>query len=1023
MRLLQNVHDSTWTTINGQEFIRTHRGTRPGSPIADAIFHYIMYDFSLQLRAYLDDAGHTAFVRSRLQMEVDMIIWSDDLAVPIVTATAAELLPALLDMLTFVKREFAARGFRINLAKGKTGIVATFCGTGAADIRRLFQLIPQPGIMHQFEEGDTQFVHMTPTYRHLGTLYTSDQQLDAEIASRIGIAVSAFEQLRRGLLANRHLPQRLRLQLFRSLVLSKLYFAAGTWHTPTGRQCDRLRAALARMLRKMLGPTNRGLSGPQLLASADVQEPRVHIAMERLLYAQRVFHHGPAFLQLMLHSEASQCPCSWLEGLRYDLAWLHGVEATADPILIATDLTALIDYWQRDPGRWKHRIRRAGIRHLFQEGMIREAQQWHADIFAVLRQRAFTFQPDPTCLHVQECLYQCPDCPRWFTTPQGVSTHRRKAHGVYCPEHHLLDSATCPACLTYLWSTQRLQQHLAYMPKDGSPNACFAYLQTIGYAVTYSAEHLPQALTGQSRRDALPVAGPHGCGSTATDRRLAALVSERDTLAAEYFEYMQPDSVLDAGARLGDLLTSVTRRWYHDFVQASYCFEDVERPQDRWIDVICKLPSAYESWTARVFILWGRHVLPDLLAELLDGEAEAYLDREYADLVNDFDEYQMEERLRKLDRLIWQATLRPEAPEPHRPVRPPQENARPRSLPQLEVVRLFDKQEQWQQDLGRVRWEDMPQDPFVPLVPGLAPRPTFIIVHLFAGRRRDTDFHAWLDQWAERWNVTLTILSLDTAISPVLGNLDCRSETWQKIQELYLQGLVAATLSGHPCETFSSARWTPPPEGHPEHKWPRPLRTAMQLFGLDHRTFREMRQTRMGTAFFLQTLWTFACHLAYGGFFIEEHPGTPQQAVHPSIWKSSIMKVIRQHPDVRFHEIGQWRFGAKSVKPTGLLTLRLPYFLKDLYKHADAEAKRPTVHAIGLDAEGAFRTSCHKEYPPRLSAGLANVVGSQLLRTRRMNLVRTTTDVPLPLARWVTEVSRDSTVVRAAQTWLPDYQG
>jgi hypothetical protein len=112
---------------------------------------------------------------------------------------------------------------------------------------------------------------------------------------------------------------------------------------------------------------------------------------------------------------------------------------------------------------------------------------------------------------------------------------------------------------------------------------------------------------------------------------------------------MQPDSALDAGARLGDLLTFVTRRWYHDFVQASYRFEDVERPQDRWIDVICKLPPDYESWTARVFILWGRHILPDLIAELLDGEAEAYLDGEYADLVNEFDEYQMEERLRKLD--------------------------------------------------------------------------------------------------------------------------------------------------------------------------------------------------------------------------------------------------------------------------------------------------------------------------------------------------------------------------------------
>ena len=1023
VRLLQNVHDSTWTTINGQDFIRTHRGTRPGSPIADAIFHYIMFDFSMNLKAYLDEAGHTSFVSTRMQMETDMIIWSDDLAVPIVTETAVELLPALLRLLNFVKKELAARGFRINLAKGKTGIVATFCGAGAADIRREYQLTPQPGISHQFDGGDTHFVHMTPTYRHLGTLYTSDQQLDAELATRTGIAVSAFEQIRRGLLANRHLPLRLRLQLFRSQVLSKLYFAAGTWHTPTGRQCDRLRAVLARMLKKIFGQASHGLSGPQLLAKAEVCEPRVQIAMDRLLYAQRVFHHGPSFLQLMLHSEAAQCEYAWLKGLRYDLVWLHGVEATADPTLLASDLTDLIDYWQRDTGCWKRRIKRAGVRHLFQEEMICEAQQWHADIFDVLRQAAFTFQPDPTQLHVQECFHQCPDCPRWFTTPQGVHTHRRNMHGIFCPEHHLLDSATCPACLTYVWSTQRLQQHLAYMPRDGSPNACFAYLQEIGYAVAYSAEHLPHAMTGQSRRDALSAAGPFGCGPTAAERRLADLTATRATLAAEYAEYEQPHNSLDAGARLGDLLTMVTQKWYHDFVQAAYRFEEIERPQDRWIDVLCQLPSDYESWTARVFILWGRHTLPDLIAELMDGEAEAYLDGEYAELVHDFDEYQMEERLRKLDHLIRQAARRPDAPAPHRPIRPPQENARPRSLPQLEVVRLFDRQEQWQQDFGRVRWEDMPPDPQVPLVPGLAPRPTFIIVHLFAGRRRDTDFHAWLDQWAGRWNVSLTIVSLDTAISPVLSNLECKSETWQKVQELYLQGLVAATLSGHPCETFSSARWTPPPEGHAQHRWPRPLRTAMQLFGLDHRTFRELRQTRMGTAFFLQTLWTMACHLAFGGFFIEEHPGTPHQAHHPSIWKSSIMQVLRQHPDVKFHEIGQWRFGATTVKPTGLLALRLPFFLKDLYLHADAEARRPTTHAIGLDEDGAFRTSCHKEYPPRLSAGLANVVGSQLLRNQRSRQVRATNDVPLPLARWITDVSRDCTEIRADKHWLPDYQG
>jgi ribonuclease HI len=418
IRLLRNIHDSTWTTINGKEFIRTHRGTRPGSPLADAIFHFIMHDVSNALRAFLLEHGHAEKFARYLSMEADMIIWSDDLAVPIIEEHAADLIPSLLHLLDFVKQQFAQRGFQINLNKGKTGIVATFCGADAAAARRQYQLIPQPGTMCDFSEGPAQFVHITPAYRHLGTLYTSDQNLETEISHRIGIARSAFEQIRRRLLVNRHLPLKLRLQLFGSLILSKFYFAVGSWHTPTGRQIERMRTALGRMVKAMLGPAHRFQSTTRLLSQAGVLDPRVRLAIERLLYAQRLYHHGPAFLQLMTHAEAAQHPFSWLTGLQHDLRWLYGVEATADPRLIAPDMTELIDGWQQGNGQWRARIRRAGQRHLFQDLMILEVQQWHADIFQLLRQNAFTFDPDPALLHLQERQYQCPDCDRCFTTPQ-----------------------------------------------------------------------------------------------------------------------------------------------------------------------------------------------------------------------------------------------------------------------------------------------------------------------------------------------------------------------------------------------------------------------------------------------------------------------------------------------------------------------------------------------------------------------------------------------------------------------------
>ena len=96
----------------------------------------------------------------------------------------------------------------------------------------------------------------------------------------------------------------------------------------------------------------------------------------------------------------------------------------------------------------------------------------------------------------------------------------------------------------------------------------------------------------------------------------------------------------------------------------------------------------------------------------------------------------------------------------------------------------------------------------------------------------------------------------------------------------------------------------------------------------------------------------------------------------------------------------------------------------ETYQHADDAARRPTSHAIGVDADGNFRTSCHQEYPGRLSAGLANAIGSQLIRTLRDRLVRAIAEPPLPLAQFITDVNRESTaIIRDAATWFPDFQG
>ena len=160
------------------------------------------------------------------------------------------------------------------------------------------------------------------------------------------------------------------------------------------------------------------------------------------------------------------------------------------------------------------------------------------------------------------------------------------------------------------------------------------------------------------------------------------------------------------------------------------------------------------------------------------------------------------------------------------------------------------------------------------------------------------------------------------------------------------------------------------------------MRSHDRLFGLPAWAIRELKQLRMGSAFFLQGIQLMAYHLRL-------HPAPPSDTSRASIWSSPWVELLLQHPEVKLH-IAQGVLGAPSPKPTGLLNLRLPCFLRSLYQHADGSLQKPTGVAIGCNPDGSFKTSCLKEYPSRFSAGLAQSITDQLDAERRQGRVRPT---------------------------------
>ena len=248
--------------------------------------------------------------------------------------------------------------------------------------------------------------------------------MEQEIRTRLAIASSAFAELSRPVLCNKHIPPKRRAQLLQALICSKLYFGLGAWNTPSVRQLQKLKGALQRMLKRVLHvPADEGIPIHMIhkFALIGILEPRAKLAVDRLLYAQRLWAHGPTFLQHQLLREDMVDEGSWIAGLKADLCWLWQLVDPPDPQWRESpdDLTGLIDFWQSDDPRWRKMIKQAWRRYSLQEAMVHEAANYHKMIFELLKQHGADFEGDVTGnLRIDETMlrFECDKCHRCFSS-------------------------------------------------------------------------------------------------------------------------------------------------------------------------------------------------------------------------------------------------------------------------------------------------------------------------------------------------------------------------------------------------------------------------------------------------------------------------------------------------------------------------------------------------------------------------------------------------------------------------------
>ena len=156
---------------------------------------------------------------------------------------------------------------------------------------------------------------------------------------------------------------------------------------------------------------------------------------------------------------------------------------------------------------------------------------------------------------------------------------------------------------------------------------------------------------------------------------------------------------------------------------------------------------------------------------------------------------------------------------------------------------------------------------------------TIVVLHLFAGFRREGDLEWWLVKLAGGIGVRIFVASIDL---PHGWDLEDPA-TVAILVEIISLGLVDFLLGGPPCATWSVRRFVRP--------GPRPLRfRGRWAWGRPDLTPRERAKVKSANALMLTFLTLAELVAKAGGGVLLEHPADPMEEPKPSIFATPEFK-------------------------------------------------------------------------------------------------------------------------------------
>ena len=962
---LHDIHKSTWFQLDSDkdQIVTTGRGTRPGSPLADLGFNLLMSRIMHQLGDGLQQLSDYVRGGELLGAQVPPVAWVDDLAIPLATEDPHKMIPLIQDAVALLHATFTAHGMTMNFDSGKSEAVVMYRGKGANECRTaLFDTDSAPCIV---TTTDTHVlsVKVVATYRHLGARYTMNADGEAEISTRIAMARQSYQELKRAIFHNQYIPLKGRMQLYDSLVVSRLMYACSIWMDVSKSQLQQLEAMIIEHHRRManIGFWNdTHMTDAELRQHLEIPPFRITWARHRLIYLQHIGKHAADFHKHLLLAEFQQGR-GWLCEVTTDLKWL----ATLVPVPFNIPMTPREweEAWTMLQGlsHWKSLVKRACNKHALQDRIARDVEHYHSVIVDELTQAGFhVWTGDHTTEEQQKPQYRCDQCDMVFDSAHARGSHAYQVHGMMSAERPYVQSTVCPGCLKDHHTTWRVRQHLKYRQ-----NGCWDRIHGARLPGEPCTIVLPKHLQHVQR---LPAVRRHlgPIRPTSIQRQRIQLRQRITALRAagqEEYAWWHPERDPALAERACAVFTAGLHQWCQHEAPTNIEFQDI------MFGKIFQL-GIPDLLGGRLFVHWIETRFYDEWPNDLDPELIDILEIAYMQMLDDIPAWQSRCEMKKLTNL-WMH-LPPD--EPEIPPRQPPLTQKPRSrIHEICAPYNLMGQHEQQRRLWKLFAAPRPQVP--------AKRGPYYIVHLYSGRRRPLDFHAAVEELLPRFaHLEIRVLSIDTAINAEFNVHD--TKLWGFLVDAARAGRILGLLQGPPCETWTAARHHQQLDSDGRAlRGPRPLRSTQDLWGLALLSCRELEQIYVGNVLLLKGILLACLVTISGGATFLEHPSMPFQDEISSIWRSGLLCLLHRPPHGPFKRVSaeQWRFGSCGVKPTTFLysNSNLP---RALEMCVDQTAKRPTAHLIGRNTDGSYRTAKAKEYPAQLNRAFAQAIFAAMTR-------------------------------------------